>query len=172
MGSSAVVLRSAAGMVAVIAILLTGCSTPSAGHEGNQHPPSGTTSHARMVSEQYLNIARSGNERLEKVIDALTGLDRNRLSASVVDLRDASATERLFDRRLSAVVFPPAIRVIAQNLYSVNEARAAVTAEATQSKSLSQLRSHEVRISGENEHVEVQVRRIRRALHLPPPETI
>jgi hypothetical protein len=104
-------------------------------------------------------------------IDGLTGRDRGRLSVSRADLRDASATEKLFDRHLLAIGFPSAIKTIALSLYSANQARAALTSQAAMSRSLGQLRTYERRISAADETVEQQVRRIRNALRLPPPPT-
>jgi hypothetical protein len=124
-----------------------------------------------LSSSRYLDIAKRGNERLERDVDALLGGDRNRLNSAHADLHDASVTERLFDRRLIEIPFPPAIKMIAVHLYSTNQARAAVTAEAAKSRTFRELHSFETRISAENKVVETQVRRIRAALDLPPPDT-
>ena len=88
-----------------------------------------------------------------------------------MDLRGASVTERLFDRRLQEIPFPPAINVIADRLYSTNHARAMVTAEMTKALTFRPLHAFTTRLSAQNAVVEVQVRLIRRALGLPPPDT-
>lgn len=123
------------------------------------------------AASQYLDIAEAGNERLETDIDGLTGRDRDRLAAAKADLRDAAATERLFDRRLLDITFSPAINKIAEALSAVNQARAQLSADASTSPTRSQLHGFEVSLSAANARVELQVRRIRAALHLPPPST-
>jgi hypothetical protein len=132
---------------------------------------SGGRGDLRSVSAQYLRIADAGNARLEKDIDGLSGRDRNDLSAALRDLRDAGETERLFDQRLVAIAFPPAINAIAETLYTSNQARAQLTSEPATSISLTQLRWFEAQISVSNGKVEEQVRSIRSALGLPPPAT-
>jgi hypothetical protein len=130
-----------------------------------------TNSQSDRSSSRYLDIAKQGNERLERDIDALSGRDKTHLRASLADLHDASVTERLFDRRLREIPFPPAIKTIAAHLCSTNQARATLTAEAATSQTLRQLGAFDVRLSAQNNVVETQVRRIRLALHLPSPDT-
>lgn len=150
-----------------------GCSVSPQRGDAQKGPSAGVVSGAqgRTASSQYLVIARAGNDRLEIDIDGLTGRDRTRLTASLGDLRDASVTERLFDRRLSEISFSPPIKVIAENLYVANESRADLTAEAATSPTLGTLYHYEARISVANTRVEIQVRRLRSALRLPPPDT-
>jgi len=130
-----------------------------------------TTAQSKGVSSQYLRIAGAGNDRLEKDIDGLTGRDQDHLAAARADLRDASSTEQLFDRRLRAISFPPMIAAIAKNLYTTNQSRARLSATAATSSTFTMLRAYEVQIANANAKVEQQVRGIRKALHLPPPDT-
>jgi hypothetical protein len=101
--------------------------------------------------------------------DPLERRDRNDLARAQADLRDAAATERLFDRRLLRIVFPPQTEQVARDLYRLNEARAKLTTAAAASTSLRQLHAYEPRLRAANRPVERAVRTIRRQLGLPPP---
>jgi hypothetical protein len=162
-------------LVALLAIATFACGCTTSSHAPRRSHSEPATSKGRgelhTVSVQYLHIADAGNDRLEKDIDGLSGPDQDHLAAARADLRDASVTERLFDQRLIAIVFPPTIESIAANLYTSNQARAELTSEAAMSSTLSQLRSYEGRISASNERVERSVRAIRSALGLPRPDT-
>ncbi|MBO0771962.1 MAG: hypothetical protein J2P35_10945 [Actinobacteria bacterium] len=123
----------------------------------------------RSLAARYLAIAKAGNERLEIDLDGLAGRDRNQLAAAKADLRDAAATERLFDRRLLRIGFPPAIEATARRLYRVNQSRAALTAAAATAGSLHDLHARQPALTAANRPVEQAVRMIRRQLGLPPP---
>ena len=125
----------------------------------------------RAAAVRYLAIAQAGNRRLEVDFDQLAGRDRGRLAAAEADLRDAATTERLFDRRLVAIVFPAATEPIARLLFRVNQSRASLTVAAAASVSLRQLGVFERRLRAADEPVEEAVRVIRGQLGLPPPET-
>jgi hypothetical protein len=125
----------------------------------------------RALAARYLAIADAGNRRLDTDFGRLQRRDRNRLAAAEADLRDAAATERLFDRRLLPIVFPPETEQVARLLYRVNQARAALTTAAAASASLRQLHAYQRRLSAANRPVEQAVRTIRRQLGLPPPST-
>jgi hypothetical protein len=125
----------------------------------------------RALGARYLVIATAGNRRLNADFDPLEKRDRNDLVRAKADLRDAAATERLFDRRLLRIVFPSETRRIARDLYRVNEARARLTTAAAASTSLRQLHAYEPRLDAANKPVEQAVRTIRRQLGLPPPPT-
>lgn len=130
---------------------------------------SGTTRQA--LAARYLVIAEAGNRRLETDFDPLEGRDRSNLIRARADLRDAAATERLFDRRLLQIKFPPEIEQVARRLYRVNQARATLTAAAAVATSLRWLHSYEPVLDAANGPVEQAVRTIRRLLGLPPPDT-
>jgi NAD(P)-dependent dehydrogenase (short-subunit alcohol dehydrogenase family) len=125
----------------------------------------------RALAARYLVIARSGNERLEDDFDPLEDRDRDHLVRSRADLRDAAATERLFDRRLLAIAFPSQTERVVRELYRVNQARAALTVTAAASTPLSALHAYDKQLDDANGPVEQAVRTIRRKLGLPPPDT-
>jgi hypothetical protein len=125
----------------------------------------------RALGARYLVIARAGNRRLDADFDPLEERDRNDLARAKADLRDAAATERLFDHRLLRIVFPPATERVARGLYRVNEARARLTTTAAASTSLRRLHAYEPPLDAANRPVEQAVRAIRRQLGLPPPPT-
>jgi hypothetical protein len=130
-----------------------------------------TGSPRRALAARYLVIAEAGNRRLDVDFGRLEGRDRNRLATAEADLRDAAATERLFDSRLLRIVFPPETERIARLLYRVNEARARLTSAAAASTSVRQLHAYEQQLSAANRPVEQAVRTIRRQLGLPPPSS-
>ena len=114
-------------------------------------------------------IAGAGNRRLNAALDPLEGRDRNDLTRARADLRDAAATERLFDHRLLRIVFPSETELVAHDLYRVNQARARLTSAAAASTSLRRLHAYERQLDVANGPVEQAVRTIRRQLGLPPP---
>lgn len=118
-----------------------------------------------------MEIATAGNRRLNADFDPLEGRDRNDLARAKTDLRDAAATERLFDRRLLRIVFRSETERVGDDLYRVNQARARLTSAAAASMSLRQLHAYERRLDVANRPVEQAVRTIRRQLGLPPPPT-
>ncbi len=157
---AAVRLLAAIVVPTVIPAMVAACSGPA---------PAGHARHA--LAARYLAIAEAGNRRLEIDFDGLHGRDRRNLAAAEADLRDAAATERLFDRRLLAIAFPPPTEAAARVLFRVNQARASLTMRAAASTSLRQLGGYEQRLNAANRPVEQEVRLIRRQLGLPPPET-
>ena len=125
----------------------------------------------RALGGRYLTIATAGNRRLNADFDPLEDRDRNDLARAKADLRDAAATERLFDGRLLRIVLPTETEQVARVLYRVNQARATLTTAAAASTSLRQLHAYEQRLTAANRPVEQAVRTIRRQLGLPPPPT-
>jgi hypothetical protein len=115
-------------------------------------------------------VALAGNRRLEHDFDGLEGRDRDNLAAARADLRDAAATELLFDRRLLAIAFPPRTERIARLLFAANQARARLTGEAAASTSLRQLRAYQRRLDEANRPVEDAVQVIRSQLDLSSPD--
>jgi len=124
----------------------------------------------RALAARYLAIAQAGNSHLERDFDSLEGRDRNDLARARADLRDAAATERLFDRRLRAIDFPPALERVARELYRVNQLRAQLTYGASFATTLAFLHSYGPSLDAANVPVERFVRMIRGQLGLPPPE--
>lgn len=169
---------------AVISVLITACSGAGPSASAVKQSPSNTARAAsssspavptgaarKALAARYLAIAVAGNRRLEIDFDGLEGRDRDNLARARADLRDAAATERLFDRRLLAIVFPAGTERIARALVWLNTYRAALTMRAAGSRTLAQLRGYEPRLSAANRPVEQAVRLIRGELGLPPPET-
>jgi hypothetical protein len=172
--------RQAATSVALgcAALLSTGCAAarpaPTARPSASGTAATGGIASGparRALAARYLAIATAGNRRLDADFGRLQRRDRNRLALAEADLRDAAATERLFDRRLRQIVFPPQTEQVARLLYRVNQARAALTTAAAASTSLRQLHAYQSRLTAANRPVEEAVKTIRRQLGLPPPST-
>jgi len=160
----------------LFAATLAACTPPQPAGPPAHRPrvashPVFSTGSRRAVAAQYLLIAREGNRRLEIDFDGLEEGDWGDLAAAKADLRDAAATERLFDGRLLAITFPPSLESVARTLYAINERRATLTIKAAASTSIRELRGYEPLLDAANEPVERWVRIIRRGLGLPPPET-
>jgi hypothetical protein len=160
--------RAGAVLATCIVVLVAGCAG-QAPQPLPRRPPH--TLSQGQAAHRYLVIAEAGNRRLEADFGRLEGRDRARLGAASADLADAAATERLFDRRLSAIAFAPVTEKIARLLYRLNQARASRTAVAARSTTLAQLRRRQRRLSEANAAVEEAVRVIRNQLGLPPPST-
>ncbi len=154
---------AASAAVALAAVLLaSGCASQTSGRP----VPDGHAAAAR-----YLAIANAGNQRLDIDFDHLDGPDQGNLPAAQADLRDASATEHLFDRNLQAITFPPPTEAVAKSLFAVNEARADLTATAARVTSLAGLAGYEKQLTAADVPVENAVKTIRQQLGLPPPPT-
>jgi hypothetical protein len=151
--------RQFAGLVAGVALLAAACGSAATA------APSRET-----LGRQYLAIAMAGNRHLEHDFDGLRA-DHGDLALARAYLRDAAATERLFDRRLLSLPLPTPIEVIARRLVSANESRARLSEQAAASATLARLRADEPRLTAANAPVEDGVRVIRSALGLPPPKT-
>lgn len=123
------------------------------------------------AAARYLAIATAGNQRLETDFDRLTGPDRDQLAAAQADLRDAAATEHLFDQCLLTIAFPPPTTPVAKRLFTVNQARVQLTLTAAGSTSLPRLARYETQLTAANVPVEDAVSTIRLQLGLPPPST-
>lgn len=135
-------------------------------------PATATSSRSvTALARRYLAIAKAGNLNLERDFDALAGRDHGDLARARADLRDAAATERLFDRRLRAIDFPAATERVAAALYRINQLRARLTYAASFAATLAHLHSYEPVLDAANAPVERAVREIRRRLGLPPPQT-
>ncbi len=139
----------------------------AAGHAAPSAPPGPDRA---TLARRYLAIAQAGNHHLETDFDGLQAGHRD-LAAARAFLRDAAATERLFDRRLLMLPLPSTVETIARVLVSANQARAALTDRAATSSSFAQLRAYERRLTAANTPVEDAVRVIRDMLGLPPPAT-
>jgi hypothetical protein len=123
------------------------------------------------AAAKYLAIATAANHSLEVANDAYKKNEVNNLAAAKADLRSEIATETSFDEQLSQIPFPLSIASVARALILANQQRGALTVRQARSTSLADLRSFDARHQATDAAVEVQVRLIRKALHLPPPKT-
>ena len=172
------------GMLCAL-VLATACSSqsPAASPATSSRPASGPSASAtpsasaapaasiRRLAAEYLAIARPANHRLDVEFDDFGDQSRDNLAKADADLRAEAATELHFDRRLSRIPFPPAIGFLAWELIRANQSRIALTRREARSESIAQLRSFAHRHKAANAAVEVRVRALRKALHLPPPST-
>ena len=138
---------------------------------GGTPAPSAADAKLAALAHRYLAVADPANHRLEVANDGVTHNQRDDLTAARADLRAEVATESRFDRQLGAIPFPPKIAAIARALILANQQRGALTSRQARSASLAQIRSFDSRHAATDAAVEVQVRLLRQALHLPPPST-
>lgn len=165
-------LATASGLALGCGVLLaSGCAGGPAGPAAQQTSALNAGTARTAAAAQYLAIAQAGNRRLDRDFDGLDGRDRVHLAAAAADLRDAAATERLFDRRLLAITFPPETAKTARVLVTANQARARLAARAASSASLHQLAGYQQQLVAANRPVESAVRMIRSQLGLPPADT-
>ena len=162
-----------------LTLLAGGCASGRPAGPVGQAPRHGTAvahaprdSSTAAVAAEYLAIAGPANRRLDAEADRYTDHEHdNNLAAAESDLRTEAETERRFDQLLEKVVFPPPIAVIAGALARANQVRAALTGRQARSSTLTGLLSFTSRHRAADAAVEAQVRIIRRALGLPPPQT-
>jgi len=133
----------------------------------SSRPPQRSTA---SLTRAYLGIATPANRVLEKSFDALEDEDDD-LDASAALLRTIAMTERAFDRDLFALKLPARFGGTARALVHANEARADLTELAMSATTVASLDTYEVGMDAMNPPVEVQVRALRSALGLPPPDT-
>jgi hypothetical protein len=159
------------------AVLGAGCGTgpatpsPAPAVSGARPPPGGVIapSQRRVLAARYLAIALPANRRLEVAFTRLERRDGGRLAAARADLRAAAATERMFDRQLLRIAFPPALAAVARLLYRANQARARLTGAAAALPGLAGLHRAERALHAANRPVEDAVTVLRSQLGLPPP---
>jgi len=125
----------------------------------------------RALAAEYLAIARPANHRLDVAVEAYADHAHHNLAAAEAALRFEAATERLFDRQLAAITFPPAIAATASALIRVNEIRARMTERQARARSIPALLSFDVGHKMADAQVEAQVKVIRAQLGLPPPSS-
>lgn len=169
----------AAVVVGVLAVLAAGCSAgrPASAPGKSGLPgagPAATVSHAagtKALAARYLAIAKPANRRLDADVDAVADHVPGNLAAAESALRAEAATERRFDRLLGGIPFPARIAAIAGALVLANQRRADLVSRQARASSITRLLSFAGRHTAADAAVEAQVRRIRRALGLPPPAT-
>jgi hypothetical protein len=131
--------------------------------KGSPPAPKPSASAAR-----YLAIANAADRSLGISNDAYKKNELGDLAAAESDLRAEVATESKFDAQLARIPFPPSVAPRARALIATNQQRGALTARQERSTSLAQLRSFDALHQAADAAVEVQVRLLRQALHLPP----
>lgn len=164
---------TATAVVGCVMLMTAGCAT---GRPPGPVPPRPAAAHAspaagpgrRALAERYPAIAAAGNRRLDIDFGRPDGRDRSGLAAARTDLRDAAATERLFDQRLARIAFPAGTEMIARVLVLSNQARAQLTTAAAGSLSLPQLQARRRQLTAANGPVEEAAGVIRSQLGLPP----
>lgn len=134
-------------------------------------PPAPAAPALSPAAARYQSIATAANHRLEIANDGYKKDELTNLAAARADLRSEVATETSFDAQLARIPFPRSAASIVRALILANEHRGALTARQARSTSLAQLRSFDTRHRATDAAVEVQVRLLRKALHLPPPTT-
>jgi hypothetical protein len=134
-------------------------------------PPAPAAQALSPAAARYQSIAAAANHRLEIANNGYKKDELTSLAAARADLRSEVATETSFDEQLAQIPFPLSDASIVRALILANQQRGALTARQARSASLAQLRSFDARHGATDAAVEVQVRLLRKALHLPPPTT-
>jgi hypothetical protein len=160
----------AASLLAALLVVLAVVYAFAPRQSGASSSP-GAASTLSPSAARYLAIATAANHRLEIANDGYKKDELSNLAAAKADLRSEAATETSFDEQLARITFPLSIASIVRALIRANERRGTLTARQARSTSLAQLRSFDARHKAKDEAVEVQVRLLRKALHLPPPAT-
>jgi hypothetical protein len=148
----------------VLAILALFAPRPGA-------PPAPAAPALSRAAARYQSIATAANHRLEIANNGYKKDELTSLAAARADLRSEVATETSFDEQLAQIPFPLSDASIVRALILANQQRGALTARQARSASLTQLRSFDARHGATDAAVEVQVRLLRKALHLPAPTT-
>lgn len=151
-------------------VVLVSASLPGGAYAPAHEPVAPHRREPSRIATQYLRIAKPANRRLEIDFDRLAGPDHGRLTGAVADLRDATSTERMFDRDLLGLSLPPQAKVIVQDLARANEPRAKLTSTLATCRSLEQLRGDQKSLTAANAAVEEPVRAVRHQLGLAAPE--
>jgi hypothetical protein len=134
-------------------------------------PPDPAAAQLAAAARSYLAIANPGNQQLTQEINAFATNERSNLAAARADLKAEVATSSRFDRQLAAIKFPAAVEPVARDLIQANQARGRVIARQARAKTLAAMQALNARSAAAGAAVEVQVKRIRVALHLPATST-
>ncbi len=154
-----------AAVVVVLAVVYAAAPRPSGASPGAAAPKLSPS------AARYLGIADAANHKLEVANDGYKKNERDNLAAAESDLRAEVAVESRFDKQLAEIPFPLSMASIVRALILANQQRGALAARQARSASLTRLRSFDSRHQATDAAVEVQVKLIRKALHLPPPST-
>jgi hypothetical protein len=130
-----------------------------------------TDAQLAALGRSYLKIANPSNAQLNNEVTAFTASESNNLAAASSSLKAEVTTAGLFDRQLAAIKFPAAIEAIARDVIAANQARGRVIARQARAKTLARMQALNAQHQAADAAVEAQVKRLRQALHLPPPST-
>jgi hypothetical protein len=159
-----------AGVLVILAVLYAGNFD---GWRNAPKPPPGAPAAAdaqlAAAAHRYLAVANPGNQQLAQEATALAASERDDLAAARADLKAEVATASRFDRQLAAIKFPAAVLPIARDVIQANQALGRVTARQARARTLAAMRALDARRTAAAAAVEAQVKRLRLALHLPPP---
>ena len=131
-------------------------------------PPDPAAAQLAAAAHRYLAIANPADQQLNKDVNAYTTNVRSNLAAARANLRAEVVTATTFDRQLAAIKFPAAVETIARDLIRANQARGQVITRQARAATLARMQALNARHAAADAAVEVQVKRIRQALHLPP----
>ena len=134
-------------------------------------PPDPAEAQLAAAAHRYLVIANPANQQLAKDVNAYTADVRSNLAAARANLRAEVATASLFDRKLAAIKFPAAVEAIARDVIQANQARVRVITRQARTRTLVRMQAFDAQHAAADAAVEVQVKRIRQALHLPAPSS-
>jgi hypothetical protein len=160
-----------AGVLVILAVLYAG--NFDGWRNVPDSPPSAAAADAQLAAaaHRYLAVANPGNQRLAKEATAFAASERDNLAAARADLKAEVATASQFDRQLAAIKFPAAVEPIARDVIQANQALGRVTARQARAKTLAAMQALDARRTAAAAAVEAQVKRLRLALHLPPPSS-
>jgi len=134
-------------------------------------PPDPAAAQLAAAAHRYLAIANPADQQLNKDVNAYTTNVRSNLAAARANLRAEVATASLFDRKLAAIKFPAAVQAIARDVIQANQARVRVITRQARTRTLVRMQAFDAQHAAADAAVEVQVKRIRQALHLPAPSS-
>ena len=134
-------------------------------------PPDPAAAQLATDAHRYLVIADPANQQLNTDVNAYTANQHSNLAAARADLRAEVATATRFDRQLAAIKFPAAAGAIARDLIQANQARGQVISRQARARTLARMQALNAQHAAADAAVEAQVKRLRQALHLPPPST-
>jgi hypothetical protein len=161
-----------AGVLLILAILYAGNFD---GWRNTPKPPpsaaAATDAQLAAAAHRYLAVANPGNQQLAQEATAFAASERDNLAAARADLKAEVATASRFDRQLAAIKFPAAVEPIARDVIQANQALGRVTARQARARTLAAMQALDARRTAAATAVEDQVKRLRLALHLPPPSS-
>jgi hypothetical protein len=161
-----------AGVLVILALMY------AANFDGWRNAPkapvgAATSADAQLAAlgRSYLAIAGPANQQLDNDVNAFTTNEHSNLTAARANLRAEVATATRFDRQLAAIKFPAAIAAVARDVIQANQARGLVITRQARAKTLARMQALNAQHQAADAAVEAQVKRLRQALHLPPPST-